>query len=218
MIDTIIFDLDGTLLDTIDDLADTMIYIQKKHGFEVHTKEQVQNHVGNGIARLVALSIPEGEKHPDFSGLVEEFKAYYAIHCNDKTKAYPGIRNMMKDFQKKGYKMAIVSNKADPAVKELNRIYFSDVITVAIGENEAAGIRKKPAPDTVFQALEELGSNTDHAVYVGDSEVDILTAQNAHMPCILCEWGFREKEFLIEKGGKHFMKHPDQLEELLQHI
>lgn len=215
MIDTVIFDLDGTLLDTLDDLTGTTNYIQEKNQMPLHTREQVRSHVGNGIPNLVALSIPGGREHPDYEKILEEFRAHYAIHCNDMTQPYPGILELVAALKEKGYKMAIVSNKADSAVKDLNKIYFSQFISIAIGENEKAGIRKKPAPDTVFQALKELGSDAEHAVYVGDSEVDIATAKNSGMPCILCEWGFREKEDLIRQGGSNFVAQAMEIIDLI---
>ncbi len=181
----------------------------------LHTREQVRSHVGNGIPNLVALSIPGGREHPDFEKILVEFREHYAIHCNDMTKPYPGVLEMVAALKAKGYKMAIVSNKADSAVKDLNKIYFSQYISIAIGENEKAGIRKKPAPDTVFQALKELNSDAEHAVYVGDSEVDIATAENSGMPCILCEWGFREKEDLMRQGGKTFVAQATEILGLL---
>ncbi len=217
-INTVIFDLDGTLLDTLEDLKNSVVYIQEKHGYPVHTIDQVRSHVGNGILNLIALSIPDGRDNPQFDSIVEEFKAHYKKHCNDFTKPYPGILSVIRQMKKIGYKMAIVSNKADMAVKILNDLYFAEYINVAIGENEAAGIKKKPAPDTVFQALKELNSTAEEAVYIGDSEVDILTAQNSGMPCILCEWGFRDKNYLISEGGKYFISDAKDLPGMITKI
>ena len=217
-IDTVIFDLDGTLLDTLKDLQNAINYIQDRYGYPLHTMEQVRSHVGNGIPNLVAKSIPEEKENPLFSTILEEYKAYYGAHCNDATRPYPGIMEMLDTLQAEGYRMAIVSNKSDPAVKELNRLYFKDYIEIAIGGNEEAGIRRKPAPDTVFTALEGLGANSDQAVYIGDSEVDILTAQNSGMPCILCEWGFREKSYLISQGGSYFIDQAGQLSAMIKKV
>ena len=214
-IDTVVFDLDGTLLDTLEDLKDAVVYLQEKYGYPVHTLDQVRRHVGNGIPFLIAKSIPGGEDNPDYRAFLDEYKAYYQIHCNDKTRPYPGIPAMMAELEKRGYHMAIVSNKADSAVKELNRIYFSEYIRVAIGGNEEAGVRRKPAPDTVFTALDQLGVSGDRAIYVGDSEVDILTAANSGLDCILCEWGFRQKEDLIRQGGRYFVSTAGEIPDML---
>ncbi len=217
-INTVIFDLDGTLLDTLEDLKNSVVYIQEKYGYPIHTIDQVRSHVGNGIFNLVALSVPGQYDNPQLESHVEEFKAHYKKHCNDFTKPYPGILSIIRQMKKIGYKMAIVSNKADMAVKALNDIYFSDYIHIAIGENEAAGIKKKPAPDTVIQAMKELGSTAEESIYVGDSEVDILTAQNSGMPCILCEWGFREKDYLMSQGGGYFVADARELPGMISKI
>ncbi|MDO4976180.1 MAG: HAD family hydrolase [Eubacteriales bacterium] len=204
-IDTIIFDLDGTLLDTLDDLKNSIVYVQEKNGFPVHSREMVRRNVGNGMPNLISKSVPEGTSQEKQAEILADFKAHYAVHSTDFTKPYPGVMELLEATRQEGYKIAIVSNKADAAVKLLNEKYFEDYFTVVIGENEAAGIRKKPAPDTVLAAVEQLGSQVENCVYIGDSEVDILTAKNSEMPCILCEWGFRDKEELMEQGGNIFV-------------
>ena len=212
---TVIFDLDGTLLDTLDDLKNSVNYALEMTGNPPRTREEVRHFVGNGILLLMQRALPSGQDHPDFEKAFALFKEHYGMHCNDLTKPYDGIMNLIKKLKSHGIKMAIVSNKADFAVKELSEIYFHGMIPVAIGEKESEGIRKKPAPDTVMEALNELGSTKEEAVYVGDSEVDLETARNCGMDYILCEWGFREKSVLEEKGGSVFVSHPSEIFNLI---
>lgn len=208
--DTVIFDLDGTLLNTLEDLTDAVNAALAAGGYPVRTIEEVRRFVGNGIGKLIQRAVPEGTSEEDFERVFASFKEYYAVHCNDKTRPYPGIPELLTRLKEAGYRLAIVSNKADFAVKELRDIYFADTIRVAIGERE--GIRRKPAPDTVEQALWELGSDREHSVYVGDSDVDIETAGNAGIPCISVTWGFREEAFLRTCGGQNFAADADEVE------
>ncbi len=213
--DTVVFDLDGTLLDTLDDLMNSVNYALESNGYPARTRDEVRRFVGNGILLLMQRALPSGQENPDFDKVFAGFKEHYGIHCNDLTKPYEGIMELLELLKEKGVKMAIVSNKADFAVKELSEIYFKGIIPVAIGEKESEGIRKKPAPDTVMEALRQLGSTTENAVYVGDSEVDLATAENCGMDYILCEWGFREREKLEELGGKVFVKKPSEIADIL---
>ena len=213
--DTVVFDLDGTLLDTLDDLKNSVNYALESNGYPARTKDEVRRFVGNGILLLMQRALPSGQENPDFDKVFSCFKEHYGIHCNDLTKPYDGIMELLELLKEKGVKMAIVSNKADFAVRELSEIYFKGIIPVAIGETASEGIRKKPAPDTVMEALRQLGSTTEHAVYVGDSEVDLATAKNCGMDYILCEWGFREREKLEELGGKVFVKKPSEIADLI---
>ncbi len=213
--DTVVFDLDGTLLDTLDDLMNSVNYALESNGYPARTRDEVRRFVGNGILLLMQRALPSGQENPDFDKVFAGFKEHYGIHCNDLTKPYEGIMELLELLKEKGVKMAIVSNKADFAVKELSEIYFKGIIPVAIGEKESEGIRKKPAPDTVMEALRQLGSTTENAVYVGDSEVDLATAENCGMDYILCEWGFREREKLEELGGKVFVKKPSEIADLI---
>lgn len=216
MYNTVIFDLDGTLLNTIEDLAEAVNYIQRKYGWEVHTVDKVRQHVGNGIRNLVKRSVPNGFDNPQFEEAFLAYKEYYQEHCQVKTNAYPGIMELLEQLHSKGYKMAIVSNKAHSAVVELNKIYFKDYIDVAIGENEDAGIKKKPAPDMVNLALEKLNSKKSEAIYVGDSEVDKATADNSYMDCVLCQWGFRDLELLESLEPKAIISKPMELMKILE--
>lgn len=213
--DTVVFDLDGTLLDTLDDLMNSVNYALESNGYPARTRDEVRRFVGNGILLLMQRALPSGQENPDFEKVFAGFKEHYGIHCNDLTKPYDGIMELLELLKEKGVKMAIVSNKADFAVKELSEIYFKGIIPVAIGEKESEGIRKKPAPDTVMEALRQLGSTTENAVYVGDSEVDLATAENCGMDYILCEWGFRERKKLEELGGKVFVKKPSEIADLI---
>ena len=215
MYNTVIFDLDGTLLNTIDDLADAVNYVQEKYGLEKHSVDLVRQHVGNGIRNLMIRSVPLGEENPKFEEMLQNFKNYYQKNCQIKTRAYDGIMELLQSLHNKGIKMAIVSNKAHSAVLELNEIYFKDYIQVAIGENEAAGIKKKPAPDSVNHALELLDSKKSEAVYVGDSEVDYATAVNSNLDCVLCSWGFRDRELLESFNPKALIDKPEELLEIL---
>lgn len=211
---TIIFDLDGTLLNTLEDLAEAVNYALKKYGGPHRSIDEVRQFVGNGIRKLMIRAVPQGEENLRFEEMFTAFKEYYGAHCNDRTCPYPGIKELLARLKEEGYRLAIVSNKADFAVKELQKIYFAEEIEVAIGEKE--GILRKPAPDTVNQALRELGSVRKEAVYVGDSDVDIKTAENAGMPCISVTWGFRDREFLKEHGAGIFADTADDLEKYLQ--
>lgn len=192
--DTIIFDLDGTLLYTLEDLADSINYIMYKYGYPLQTLGDVKRNVGNGMMKLLQRSAPDGVGTDDMQKIYEDFREYYTAHCNHKTKVYPGILELLDYLKTAGYKLAIVSNKNQDAVEELNKLYFQEYIRVAIGQQE--GIRRKPYPDTVLEALKQLESSKENAVYIGDSEVDSQTAENTQIDCILVSWGFRDKEIL----------------------
>ena len=196
---TVIFDLDGTLLNTLEDLCDSVNYALSQYKMPKRTLEEVRHFVGNGVEKLMERAVPDGKDNPLFEEAFSCFKEYYLIHCNDKTGPYPHIMELLKALKDQNVKMAIVSNKYDAAVKELNNMYFGDYVTVAIGES--AGVRKKPAPDTVEAAIKELGVSKEECVYVGDSEVDHQTALNSGLRCISCLWGFRTKDELLKAGA-----------------
>ena len=217
--DTYIFDLDGTLLDTLGDLASSVNYALRMHDMPERTVEEVRCFVGNGVRLLMERAIPGGAENPSFETTFATFRQHYMAHSLDTTKPYEGIPEMLSALKARGCHLAVVSNKMMAATQELCQHFFPDTIEVAIGENEAAGIRKKPAPDTVFAALAALGSNRNNlgyptpppAVYVGDSDVDIMTARNAGLPCISVLWGFRDRDFLIKHGAKTFISAPSEL-------
>lgn len=207
----VIFDLDGTLLNTLDDLADSTNYALAKFGYPTRTIEEVRQFVGNGVAKLIERAIPDGKKNPNFEKCLAIFKENYAQNMYNKTAPYVGILEMLSNLKSKGLKIAVVSNKFDLAVKELCKKYFDGYIDFAAGENEAQGIKKKPAPDTVFTVLKEFELNPEDAVYVGDSDVDIMTAKNSKMPCISVTWGFRDEKFLLENGATILINTPSEI-------
>ena len=202
--ETVIFDLDGTLLYTLEDLTKATNYALRRMNMPERTLDDVRRFVGNGVARLIELAVPEGTAPEVFEQTLAIFREYYDIHCNDNTKAYDGVIDLLRELKADGYALAIVSNKPDSAVKELAEIYF-----------EGAGVAKKPAPDTVYAALKELGMPKEGAVYVGDSEVDVMTAKNSGLPCISVLWGFREEPFLKEHGADHFVREPEEIRDFL---
>lgn len=207
----VIFDLDGTLLNTLDDLADSTNYALSKFGYPTRTIDEVRQFVGNGVAKLIERAIPEGKNNPNFEKCLAIFKENYAQNMYNKTAPYNGIIEMLSNLKSKGIKIAVVSNKFDLAVKELCKKYFEGFIDFAAGENEAQGIRKKPAPDTVISVLNEFNFAPEDAVYVGDSDVDIMTAKNSQMPCISVTWGFRDEKFLLENGATILINAPSEI-------
>lgn len=210
MYNTFIFDLDGTLLNTLDDLAASVNYALRTHGMPERTLDEVRSFVGNGVRLLMERAIPEGSANPRFEETFATFRAYYMEHSLDTTRPYDGIPEMIHALKQRGCRLAVVSNKFYAATQELIRHFFPE-ITVAIGEHEAEGIRKKPAPDTVFEALRQLGVGKEKAVYVGDSDVDLQTAHNSGLPCISVLWGFRNRDFLLAHGATTFISHPEEL-------
>jgi phosphoglycolate phosphatase len=217
-IDTVIFDLDGTLLNTLADLTDSVNFAMEQYGMDLHSMEEVRCFVGNGVAKLTERAIPQGIENPRYEQILDTFKQHYALHCEDKTKAYDGILDMLAKLQEEGFRLAVVSNKFDGAVKKLRDRYFGQYISVAIGESEK--VRKKPAPDAVYQALRELSADAESAVYVGDSEVDLTTAVNVPMTCVSVTWGFRTRQQLLDAGAKkeHMITTPQELLPLLERL
>ncbi|MBR5729725.1 MAG: HAD family hydrolase [Prevotella sp.] len=208
---TYIFDLDGTLLDTLNDLYQSVNYAMNECGFPLHTLEDVRRFVGNGVRMLMIRAIPDGDKNPRFEEAFDIFRKHYLQHSLDTTHPYPGIEEMLSQLKKRGKRLAVVSNKLDVATKELISHFFGNLIDVAIGENEAAGVRKKPAPDTVDEALRQLGVGKEGAVYVGDSDVDLQTAVNSKLPCISVLWGFRDRDFLKAHGASVYAETPEEI-------
>lgn len=207
----VIFDLDGTLLNTLDDLADSTNYALSKFGYPTRTIDEVRQFVGNGVAKVIERAIPEGKNNSNFEKCLAIFKENYAQNMYNKTAPYNGIIEMLSNLKSKGIKIAVVSNKFDLAVKELCKKYFEGFVDFAAGENEAQGIKKKPAPDTVISFLNEFNFAPEDAVYVGDSDVDIMTAKNSKMPCISVTWGFRDKKFLLENGATILINAPSEI-------
>ena len=206
---TYIFDLDGTLLSTLNDLASSTNYALCWAGMPERTIEEVRMFVGNGVKLLMERAIPEGVNNPKFEETYAKFREHYMEHNLDTTRPYDGVPELLHELKRRGKHLAIVSNKFYAATQDLAKHFFPDTIEVAIGERE--NIRKKPAPDTVLEALRQLNVSKEDAVYIGDSDVDIMTAKNSGLPCISVLWGFRDKDFLIEHGGSLFVEKPIEI-------
>ena len=205
-----IYDLDGTLLKTLEDLTNATNQALRECGYPEHTMEDVKGFVGNGIGMLIRRALPpECDADPEaYEMTLQAFKRYYFLHNNDTTAPYPGIPELIDALQEKGLKLAVVSNKNDPNVKALCRYYFP-TIPLAVGERE--GIRRKPEPDTVLHVMQEFGSAKDQTLYVGDSDVDVQTARNAGVDCAAVLWGFRSEEHLKNAGARHLFRSPKEL-------
>lgn len=206
-----IFDLDGTLLNTLDDLAASTNAALRHSGMPERTTDEVRQFVGNGVRLLMERAIPNGANNPLFDETFAFFREHYLRHSLDHTSPYDGITEMLAELRRRGKRTAIVSNKFYLATQELARHFYPDTIEVAIGEHEEAGIRKKPAPDTVQEALRQLGVSKEEAVYIGDSDVDVMTARNCSMPCISVLWGFRDEQFLRTHGATTFVRSPQEI-------
>lgn len=218
MIDTIIFDLDGTLLNTLEDLTNSVNYVMEQYDLPHHTIEEIRGYVGNGAAKLIERAVPDGVCNPEYTKMLEKFREHYAAHCEDKAAPYEGVIELLASLKESGYHLAIVSNKPDRAVKQLYRRYFMGYVHEAIGESDE--VKKKPAPDMVYRALACLSSDASRAVYVGDSEVDLQTAANVPMPCVSVIWGFRTKDQLLNAGAaeEKMIKAPQDLPLLLARL
>lgn len=213
-IKAVIWDLDGTLLDTLDDLAASTNAALMQHGMPVRTKEEVRAFVGNGIRRLIMRAVPDGGENPAFEDVLSSFVAHYGAHSQVHTKPYDGILTVLDTLSAMGVQHAIVSNKIDFAVKELSRAYFGDRMQVAVGDDPSR--KKKPAPDSVWEAMRQLGVTAEETVYVGDSDVDVITARNAGIPCAAVSWGFRTEECLKEAGAQMIAHTPQELMEMIK--
>ena len=202
----ILWDLDGTLLDTLEDLADAVNFALGEFGYPTRSVEEVRCFVGNGARRLIERAVPE---NGDVSAVLDTFRTYYNANCQIKTKPYDGIMEALRKLGEK-YPMAVVSNKPDSAVKPLCAVYFPGLYA----RGESTDCPRKPAPDMVFKAMKAIG--VERCVYVGDSEVDVLTARNAGVPCLSVLWGFRDRTEIEEAGGSHFCEHTEELVEKLE--
>lgn len=209
----IVFDMDGTILDTLEDLKNSMNHTLRLHNMPERTLDEIRSFVGNGIRRLIELAVVTGTSDDMIEAIHKDFMEHYEVHCADFTRPYDGINDLIKDLKKRGYKTAVVSNKADAAVQDLCIQYFPGLFDLAIGERPE--IAKKPAPDMVNLALEQLQISRDKAVYIGDSDVDVATARNSKLNMIAVDWGFRSHEFLVKQGAKTIVSKP---EEILKHV
>lgn len=209
MYNTVIFDLDGTLLNTLDDLCDSTNYALAKNGFPIRTVTEVRRFVGNGIKKLIERALPAGTGEQEFEMTFRDFKEYYGIHCNDKTAPYEGIIPLLKSLKEKEIKVAIASNKVTSAVLTLDEIYFKGLTDAACGVDE--NTPTKPAPDMVEKILAGLKAEKSTTLYVGDSQVDVATAKNAGLRMVAVLWGFRDREELEEAGAADFIENPKEL-------
>lgn len=213
-ITTVIFDLDGTLLNTLEDLAASVNYALKTNGYPQRTTNEIRTFLGNGVKSLVKCSLGKNDSDEIFEKVFNCFRTYYMEHCQDTTRPFDGILPLLEELKKRKIKMAIVSNKLQPAVEQLNNHFFKKHISSAVGES--ATVRRKPNPDAVIAAMNALGSRKDETIYVGDSEIDIETAKNAGIDCIVVLWGFRDECFLRSQYPNiHYIHSPKELLYLL---
>lgn len=215
-IKAVIWDLDGTLLNTLDDLAASVNAAFAMNGMPLRSTEEVRAFVGNGIRNLMMRAVPDGEANPAFDKALEDFTRHYGAHSRDRTRPYDGILEMLDRLSAVGVKHAIVSNKIDFAVKELSRAYFGERMCAAIGDDPSRA--RKPAPDSVLAAMREMGVTAQETVYVGDSDVDVLTARNAGVPCVAVLWGFRDEACLRAAGAERLARTPDELREIIERL
>ena len=207
--DVYIFDLDGTLLDTLADLAASCNYAMRAVRLPEHSTDDVRRFVGNGVRKLIERAVPDGDRNPLFESALSIFRQHYLEHSLDTTKPYDGIMPLLRELKARGKTVAVVSNKFDAATKSLCQHFFSGLVDVAIGESEH--VRKKPAPDTVLEVMRQVGATKGQVVYIGDSDVDIATAANCGIPCISVLWGFRDRHFLLAHGATSLVEKPSEI-------
>lgn len=208
-----IFDLDGTILDTLEDLADSVNFALSVHSYPLRTIAEIQSFIGNGVSKLIERSVPAGTDKSVEKEVLADFRAHYKTNFTNKTKPYNGISEMLQHIRSEGCRTAVLSNKSDPFVKELCKLYFDGCFDCTAGEKE--GIPRKPAPDGVVEILKNLGFSAKECVYIGDTEVDISTAKNAGMDCISVDWGFRTREELVSFGGERIVSDTEELATLI---
>ena len=206
---TVIFDLDGTLLNTLEDIKDSVNATMRHFGYAERSLDEVRAFVGNGAGNLIARCIPAGKNEEGFDAILAWYDEYYTEHSLIKTAPYPGLIELLRELSRREFKLAVVSNKQDPVVKKLARKFFPGLISVAVGESPS--VARKPAPDSVLSAMRELWSEPFECVYVGDSEVDLATARAARIPCVSVSWGFRSRELLTDHGAAKIINKPSEL-------
>lgn len=213
---TIVFDCDGTLLDTLTDLRNAVNHVLRLHKFPERSVPQVKAVLGNGVAHLMRKSLPDSVTDDEFNTYLDEFKTYYGEHLQDYTAPYPGILDMLDTLRAKGYKLAVVSNKIQEGITPLTKEYFGNRLPVAIGERP--GLQRKPAPDMVLQALKELDSTPEESIYIGDSEVDVATANNSGLLCIGVTWGFRDEALHHELGVQYIARKTEDIVTIIEEL
>lgn len=211
-----VFDLDGTLLDSLEDLRDSVNVVLEAHNYPKRSLEEIRHFVGNGSVKLIERAVPTGTSKEEEKIIHDEYKEYYDKHCNEKTKAYEGIIDVLKILKNNGVKLAILSNKPNFTVEKLNEIYFEGLFEIARGSLPEVAV--KPAPDSLLRILKELNISREDTVYIGDSDVDVNTAKNAGVDEIAVTWGFRDENFLKEKGATRFAKNSKELLELISRL
>lgn len=207
--DAVIFDLDGTLTDTLEDLKNSVNFVMREFGFPERTTDEVRSFVGNGVKRLIDLSVPENTSDEVSAECLSVFKSFYKDNSLVSTKPYDGIIPMLEKLKKDGVKTAVVTNKMHEAAVDIVNLFFGELIDVTIGQID--GVAQKPQPDGIYSALEKLGVSKEKSVYVGDSEVDCITAKNAGIPCIGVTWGFRDREILVGNGADFIINFPEEI-------
>lgn len=212
-IKTVIFDLDGTLLYSLEDLKDSVNFVMKKHGFREYTIDEVREAIGNGVRLLMERILPKDIDKNLFEECLSEFKENYSKNMYNKTKPYDGVLDMLKALREEGYKIAVLSNKFDSAVKELSSKYFGELVDLAVGQKE--GVKEKPSPLGIQEIAKELDTDVETCIMVGDSEVDIQTANNAGIDCISVTWGYKNIDFLYDNGATKLVYAPEDILELL---
>lgn len=210
---TVIFDMDGTILETLEDMCASVNVTMDHVGYPRRTMDEVRRFVGNGAAKLIERCMPAGAEDPRYPAALEFYRAYYDAHAQIKTGPYPGIPELLNQLSREGVRLAVVSNKPDEAVRALTERYFPGVFPVAIGNRD--GWATKPAPDSVYEAMCLLGARRESTVYVGDSDVDVDTARNAGLDSVIVTWGFRDEDFLRAHGAQHLAHNTDELYEML---
>lgn len=206
---TYIFDLDGTLLDTLQDLANAVNHAMREMKYPERTVDEVRRFIGNGIRMLIKRAAPQGISVEDYEKTLAVFTAYYLDHISDFTKPYDGIAEVIKTLKSKGCKVAVVSNKADEAAKKVVKDYFGDIFDMVVGKMDR--FPSKPEPDSVLYVIETLGADKDKCIYSGDSEVDVQTAHNAGLPCVGVTWGNRDVSELIAAGAEYIVEKPNEI-------
>lgn len=210
---TAIFDMDGTILETLEDMCASVNVTMDHVGYPRRTMDEVRRFVGNGAAKLIERCMPAGAEDPRYPTALEFYRAYYDAHAQIKTGPYPGIPELLNQLSREGVRLAVVSNKPDEAVRALTERYFPGVFPVAIGNRD--GWATKPAPDSVYETMRLLGARRESTVYVGDSDVDVDTARNAGLDSVIVTWGFRDEDFLRAHGAQHLAHNADELYEML---